>query len=276
MNVLIDARDLAALTPQSVLVADCRFALADPAQGERDFLDAHIPGAVYANLDRDLSDLSKPHLGRHPLPDESAFTATLSRWGWTRAQRIIAYDDNGGALAAARLWWLARIAGIEASVLDGGLRAWREADLPLERGPECSHAKTIVDLHFDPRQVVYTDELERLRAQSSMLLLDARAAERYRGEVEPIDRVGGHVPGARNRPFAQNLETDGRFKPAAQLREEFAALIGESDPRDVVHMCGSGVTAAHNLLAMEAAGLAGSRLFAPSWSGWIQRVKPMP
>lgn len=272
MNVLIEARELAALSPESVLIVDCRFALADPAQGERDFLDAHIPDAVYANLDRDLSDLSKPHLGRHPLPEESALAATLARWGWMRIRRIVAYDDNGGALAAARLWWLARIAGIEAGVLDGGLHAWREAGLPLEHGPEMPRARTPVELHFDPEQIVYVDELQRLRAQSSMLLLDARAAERYRGEIEPIDRVGGHVPGAHNRPFTQNLETDGRFKPAQQLREEFAALLGESDPRDVVHMCGSGVTAAHNLLAMEAAGLAGSRLFAPSWSGWIQRA----
>ncbi|MEO6968404.1 MAG: sulfurtransferase [Rhodanobacteraceae bacterium] len=269
MTPLIKARELAAQPPQSVLIVDCRFALADPAQGECDYLEAHVPGAVYAHLDRDLSDLSKPHLGRHPLPDEAVFAATLSRWGWAREKRIVACDDNGGALAAARLWWLARIAGIDAGVLDGGLRAWREAGLPLEQGAGKQRAASRVALHFDPEQIVYAEELKRLREQPAMLLLDARAAQRYRGEVEPIDRKAGHVPGARNRPFSENLGEDGCFKPAQRLREEFAVLLGECDPRDLVHMCGSGVTAAHNLLAMEHAGLSGSRLFAPSWSGWI-------
>lgn len=271
MCLLIQARELAALPPAAVLIVDCRFSLADPGQGERDFIEAHIPAAMYAHLDRDLSDLSKQGVGRHPLPDPQAFAQTLSRWGWTRDRRIVAYDDQGGALAAARLWWLARIAGIEASVLDGGLHAWRGAGLPLETGTEKPRAATRVELRFDPEQIVYFEELERLRTRGSMLLLDARAAERYRGEFEPLDAKAGHVPGALNRPFAQNLDAGGRFKPAPRLREEFVALLGERDPREVVHMCGSGVTAAHNLLAMEVAGLAGSRLFAPSWSGWVSR-----
>ncbi len=268
-DVLIDVHSLAALPTSEMLIVDCRFELSGPGKGEREFLQAHVPGAVYANLDRDLSDLSKKNLGRHPLPDEHTFSQTLSRWGWMPRRRIVAYDDNGGALAAARLWWLLRICGIEASVLDGGWRAWCNAGLQIEQGEARPREATHVEVHFNPAQIVLYDELERLRVQSAMLLLDARGAARYRGEVEPIDRKAGHVPGALNRPFNDNLEADGRFKSPQRLHEEFAALLRERYPRDVVHMCGSGVTAAHNLLAMEAAGLHGSRLFAPSWSGWV-------
>ncbi|HXE66026.1 MAG TPA: sulfurtransferase [Rhodanobacteraceae bacterium] len=269
LDVLMDAGTLAALTPESVLIVDCRFALADPAKGERDYLEAHIPGAVYASLDHDLSDLSKKDLGRHPLPDVAAFARTLSRWGWRKGQWIVAYDDAGGALAAARLWWMLRLAHIDACVLDGGWQAWLAASRPVEHGAAAPREMTTVDLPADPSAVVYFEELEALRGKPSTLLLDARAAPRFRGESEPIDRAAGHVPGARNRPFSQNLAGDGRFKPAENLRVEFETLLGDRSPRDVVHMCGSGVTACHNLLAMEAAGLRGSRVFAPSWSGWV-------
>lgn len=268
-DVLIDANTLADLAPESVLIVDCRFALADPGQGEREFLEAHIPGAVYASLDRDLSDLSKQGLGRHPLPEPDAFAQTLARWGWRLGMRVVAYDDAGGALAAARLWWMLDAAGIAASVLDGGWQSWREAGLPTESGEAAPLPAAPVEFRFDPARVVFYDELESLRQQPGTLLLDARAAPRFRGESEPIDRVGGHVPGAGNRPFSQNLDSSGRFKPAKMLRAEWDAALGGRAPRDVVHMCGSGVTACHNLLAMEAAGLHGSRLFAPSWSGWV-------
>jgi thiosulfate/3-mercaptopyruvate sulfurtransferase len=268
-DVLIDAETLAGLPPESVLIVDCRFALADPGQGEREFLEAHIPGAVYASLDRDLSDLSKQGLGRHPLPEPEVFAQTLSRWGWRLGMRVVAYDDAGGALAAARLWWMLDAAGIAASVLDGGWRAWREAGLPTESGEAVPLPSAPVDFGFDPRRVVFYEELENLRKGHATLLVDARAAPRFRGESEPIDRVGGHVPGAANRPFSQNLDSNARFKPAAALREEWGEALGGRVPRDVVHMCGSGVTACHNLLAMESAGLHGSRLFAPSWSGWV-------
>lgn len=268
-DILIDARTLASLPESEVLVVDCRFELSHPDKGGREFLEAHIPNAIYASLDHDLSDLSRQDLGRHPLPDEHAFSQTLSRWGWTPRRRLVAYDDAGGALAAARLWWLLRICGIEASALDGGWRAWRNASLPVERGEARPREGTHVRVRLDPAQVVYYEELERLRADDSILLLDARGAARYRGEVEPIDRVAGHVPGALNRPFNDNLDADGRFKSPERLREEFMSLLEGRDAQDVIHMCGSGVTAAHNLLAMEVAGLHGSRLFAPSWSGWI-------
>lgn len=267
-DVLIDAKVLAALPPRSVLIVDCRFALTDPGKGERDFLEAHVPGAVYASLDRDLSDLSKQGLGRHPLPDVDAFARTLTGWGWNERQRVVAYDDAGGALAAARLWWMLTCVGIDASVLNGGWQAWKQAGLPVEHGAALPRNATHVVLDFDPAKAVYYEELESLRWQSSTLLLDARAAPRFRGESEPLDRAAGHIPGARNRPFSQNLADDGRFKPAAILQKEFAVVLGTHAAGDVVHMCGSGVTACHNLLAMEAAGLRGSRLFAPSWSGW--------
>jgi thiosulfate/3-mercaptopyruvate sulfurtransferase len=268
-KVLIDARTLATLPAHDVLIVDCRFGLADPGKGERDFLDAHIPGAVYASLDRDLSDLSKQGLGRHPLPDIEAFAQTLSRWGWRKPQRVVAYDDAGGALAAARLWWMLESVGAAASVLDGGWKAWTAAGLPVEHGAAVPRPASSVDLHFDPARVVYHEELQALRERPSTLLLDARAAPRFRGESEPLDRAAGHVPGAHNRPFSENLDAAGRFKSPQALREEFEAALAGHHPHDVVHMCGSGVTACHNLLAMEAAGLHGSRLFAPSWSGWV-------
>ena len=270
-HTLVSVDELAAAlhAHDDILVVDCRFDLADPAQGERDYLAAHIPGAVYASLDRDLSDLSQRSVGRHPLPHDAGFSAALSRWGWRPGLRVVTYDDANGALAAARLWWLLRLAGhANAAVLDGGLAAWRGAGQLLEAGQP---QRTAGDVHvvLDRAQVLWSDELVRRRAEGSVLLIDARAAPRYRGEVEPIDPVAGHVPGAINRPFAENLDAHGRFKPPAQLREEFARALGGRPADSVAHMCGSGVTACHNLLAMEHAGLGGSQVFAPSWSGWV-------
>ena len=269
-TTLIDVRSLAATPPDDVLIVDCRFDLADPAKGARDYLDGHIPGAVYASLDRDLSDLSRQAegLGRHPLPLESAFNALLSRWGWRAGMQVVSYDAAGGALAAARLWWLLRLVGVQqVAVLDGGYAAWLVAGLPVEVGESAARSASRVSLRYDTSQVLL-DHVALLHDAAGQLL-DARAVPRYRGDVEPLDRVGGHVPGALNRPFTDNLSSDGRFKPAAQLRDEFAAVLGSTSPSQVMHMCGSGVTACHNLLAMEYAGLHGSRLYAPSWSGWI-------
>ena len=267
LRTLVDATTLAELIRDGdVLVVDCRFELADTAAGASAYAQGHIPGAVYADLNRDLSDLTKAGLGRHPMPDATAFSAVLARWGWTPHTRVVAYDSANGALAAARLWWMLRLVGAhEVAVLDGGWSAWRAAGLPVETETR-PRAPAQVAVEFDPAQIIYTDELQALRQN---MLLDARAAPRFRGEVEPIDPVAGHVPGARNRPFSENLDSDGRFKPAAQLRAEFVALLGGQAPENVVHMCGSGVTACHNVLAMEHAGLLGSRVYAPSWSGYI-------
>lgn len=270
LTTLIDTAALAAMTPADVLIVDCRFDLADPGKGERDFRQGHIPGAVYASLDHDLSDLSRQPdgLGRHPLPLESAFSAVLSRWGWRAGMPVVSYDAGNGALAAARLWWLLRLAGVrDVAVLDGGFAAWQAAGLPTESGEATLRPASKVSLRYDAKQVLV--DHAAVRDGASGQLLDARATPRYRGDVEPLDRVGGHIPGALNRPFSDNLGSDGRFKPAAQLRDEFTVVLGDTAPADVVHMCGSGVTACHNLLAMEHAGLHGSRLYAPSWSGWI-------
>ena len=269
-TTLIEAAELAVLPAERVLIVDCRFELGDPEKGERDYREGHIPGAVYASLDRDLSDLSRvvEGLGRHPLPLESAFNALLSRWGWQPGMQVVSYDTAGGALAAARLWWLLRLAGAPgAAVLNGGYAAWLAADLPVESGAQASRSASKVSLHYDASQVLL--DHAAVADGASGQLLDARGAPRYRGDVEPLDRVGGHVPGALNRPFADNLGSDGRFKPAAQLRDEFTAALRGAVPANVIHSCGSGVTACHNLLAMEYAGLHGSRLYAPSWSGWV-------
>ena len=269
-TTLIDAEALAGLAPHDVLIVDCRFDLADAGKGEREYLDGHIPGAVYASLDRDLSDLSRQAegLGRHPLPLESALSQVLSRWGWRPGIQVVSYDAAGGALAAARLWWLLRLVGEKhVAVLDGGYAAWQAAGLPIEKGEMAARAASKVSLRFDDSLMLL--DHTTLPAAGKGVLLDARAAPRYRGDVEPLDRVGGHVPGALNRPFGDNLGSDGRFKSAAQLRDEFGVVLGSTEPADVVHMCGSGVTACHNLLAMEHAGLHGSRLYPPSWSGWI-------
>ncbi|MEO7064224.1 MAG: sulfurtransferase [Dokdonella sp.] len=277
MRTLVSAQELAALRERGdVLVVDCRFDLSDPGKGERDYLEAHIPGALYASLDRDLSDLTKRGFGRHPLPDDDAFSGLLSRWGWRPGITVIAYDTANGALAAARLWWMLRLAGDDfVGVLDGGLAAWTQAGFALESGPvHLEHA----DVHasFDGSRVVWFDELERRREQGSALLIDARSAQRFSGDLEPIDPVGGHVPEALNRPFSDNLDVSGHFKTVDQLRQEFDALLAGRKASDIVHMCGSGVTACHNLLAMEYAGLHGSRLFAPSWSGWVSdRSRPV-
>ncbi|GLQ86915.1 sulfurtransferase [Dyella flagellata] len=268
-STLIAAEELAALPPENVLIVDCRHELADPTKGERDYRSEHIPGAVFADLDHDLSDLSRVPLGlgRHPLPSEAAFSAVLSRLGWRPGLQVVCYDASTGALAAVRLWWLLRLCGVrEAAVLDGGYAAWKAAKLPVTQEiPQ--RQPTQVSVHYQPSQVIL--DHAAINSLQQELLIDARATPRYRGEVEPIDRAAGHVPGAVNRPFTDNLQADGRFKAPAQLRQEFQSVIGKRAPDQVVHMCGSGVTACHNLLAMEHAGLAGSRLYAPSWSGWI-------
>jgi len=275
LHTLIDAAVLMSrIRKDDVLVVDCRFDLADSARGAREYASGHIPGAVYADLNRDLSDLSKPGLGRHPLPDAKAFSAVLARWGWTPQIPVVAYDAANGALAAARLWWMLRLIGArEVAVLDGAFAAWLAAGFPLETA-SAHRLQHPLDVEFDLGQIVDTEALQADR--QSILLLDARAAPRFRGEVEPIDPVAGHVPGARNRPFSDNLMADGRFKSAPQLRAELQALIGAQRTDLVVHMCGSGVTACHNLLAMEHAGLHGSRVYAPSWSGWISdKTRPV-
>lgn len=249
-------------------IFDCRFALADPAAGEAAWRTAHIPGARYAHLDRDLSGPHAPGAGRHPWPSAEAFAAWLGREGITPVTQVVAYDAGDGAFAA-RLWWLLRSVGHRAvAVLDGGFAAWTAAGLPTDADtPEVVVAPPYPGTFASGRLLDAITTAQRVAAGD--LLIDARGAERFRGEVEPIDRVAGHVPGARNRPYPANLR-DGRFKPAAELAAEFAALLEGRAPSSVVAMCGSGVTACHHLLAMAHAGLDGAALFTGSWSGWIE------
>lgn len=270
-NAVIAAQDLAThLDDAQWRVLDCRFELSDANAGWQAYGRAHVPGAYYAHLDTDLSDTGRSGLGRHPLPDPDVFAAILGRWRITPDCQVVCYDAAGGALAAARAWWLLRACGHRrVAVLDGGWPAWLEAGLATaddepEQGVDAYPAQWDENLY-----TLDAAQLARDLAADHLLLLDARAAPRFRGEVEPLDSRAGHLPGAINRPFAQNLDSGGRFKPPAQLRAEFAALLGAHPPGQVMHMCGSGVTATHNLLAMEHAGLHGSRLYAPSWSGWI-------
>lgn len=270
-RTLIDVATAAHLPSHDVLFVDARFDLAQPAKGDEDYAHSHVPGAVRADLDRDLADMATPSngRGRHPLPSAEAFGAWLSRAGWRPDLQVVVYDGAGGALAAARFWWLARLAGLDnVAVLDGGWPAWLEAKHPVDADVPAV-AATTVHAVFDEAGMVGADELTGGVASGRYVLLDARAAPRYRGEVEPLDPVAGHVPGARNRPFADNLDANGYFRSPGDLRRAFEGVIGPHPAEDVVHMCGSGVTACHNLLAMEYAGLCGSRLYAPSWSGWV-------
>lgn len=264
---LIDPTAAADAIAAGARAIDCRFDLGDPDLGQRQYLEAHLPGAAYAHLDRHLSDLSKAGRGRHPLPDAADFSRHLSRWGVAPDTLVIAYDERQSAFAA-RLWWMLRAAGHEAVVvLDGGIEAWRRAGLPLETTPTLP-PPVRREVVFDAAWMVDADVVERCRTDPACLLLDARPGPRFRGEVEPLDPVAGHVPGAVNRPVTDNLAADGRFKPAASLRAEFDALLAGRPPAAVVSMCGSGVTACHTLLAMAAAGLDGAKLYPGSWSEW--------
>lgn len=270
---LISCAELsAALGEPGLRVIDCRFDLGNPDAGTLAYAECRIPGARYAHLDRDLSDLSlKSTHGRHPLPSSMALSASMSRLGVERGTQVVAYDQDSG-MYAARLWWLLRECGhAQVRVLDGGYARWLKLGLTLEQGTPPNYPSKGLPEALDLRAgaLVGADQLLPALHSNAMLLLDARGAARFRGEVEPIDPVAGHVPGARNRPFTENLAPDGCFKAPEQLRAEFEALLVGQSPASVVHMCGSGVTACHNRLAMDVAGLNGSRLYADSWSGWI-------
>jgi thiosulfate/3-mercaptopyruvate sulfurtransferase len=265
-----DALRAALATRDAPVIVDTRFDLADVAAGETAWRAGHVPGSIYLHLDRDLSGPKTGpdgvFRGRHPLPDRAAFAATLGRCGITPATQVVALDAQGG-MVAARLWWMLRWMGHSAvAVLDGGIAAWTAIGgaLATDRG-EVSAAPP----YPERTALAGTISADSLAAElGRMRLVDARAGERFRGEFEPLDAAAGHIPGALNRFFKDNLDGDGRFKPAAQLRAEFAPLLGTHATDRVVHQCGSGVTACHNLLAMEHAGLPGSVLYAGSWSEW--------
>jgi thiosulfate/3-mercaptopyruvate sulfurtransferase len=268
-TTLIDAaalrRLLGSATPPVLI--DARFDLADPAAGERAHGEAHLPGAHYLHLDRDLSAARTGRNGRHPLPQRSLFAARIGALGIGPQTQVVAYDAQGGSYAA-RVWWLLRWLGHEAvAVLDGGLPAWVAAGGAVN---DADVARSSTTAPYPERaSLVSSVDADALLARLGRTpLIDARAPEHFRGEVEPLDAQAGHIPGALNRCYRDNLRADGRFKPAEALRAEFTPLLGAAAPGEVVHQCGSGVTACHNLLAMEHAGLAGSLLYPGSWSEW--------
>ncbi|HXP26829.1 MAG TPA: sulfurtransferase [Steroidobacteraceae bacterium] len=257
-----------------IAIIDCRFDLMNPDGGRRAYLDGHIPGARYADLNKDLSAPITATSGRHPLPTPSDFAGTLVRLGVGRATQVVAYDDSGGAFAA-RLWWMLRWVGHPAAaVLDGGIKAWVSEGGTLLSGEENPLPAAKVGPHVsaqaDAAAVIGTADLEQRLADPAFLLIDARAGERFAGTVEPIDTVGGHIKGAVNHPFSANLGTDGRFLPAQVLRQAWERRLAGRSPTQVAAMCGSGVTACHNLLSLEVAGLRGAKLYAGSWSEWIR------
>ncbi|MGY4494359.1 sulfurtransferase [Pseudomonas sp. TE3610] len=269
-TTLIDGPELAALVRQgpAPLLLDCRFDLAAPDSGEAAFAEGHLPGAQYLHLDRDLSGAKTGHNGRHPLPARDTLAVRLRELGLNQDQQVVVYDAQGG-MFAARVWWLLRWLGHEnVAVLDGGLPAWTAAGQGLQ-----SERSQPLPGNFVSRQAL-VDTVDRaavlanLQGQGLLVIVDARAPDRFRGENETLDARGGHIPGARNRFFRDNLGVDGRFKSAADLRTEFSALLGTHEAQQSVQQCGSGVTACHNLLAMEVAGLGGARLYPGSWSEW--------
>ncbi len=273
-STLISASDLQQLmtSDQPWLVMDCSFDLMNPDSGRQQFEAQHIPGAVYVHLDDHLSDKTGPDRasgGRHPLPSRETFAARLRALGLRNGQQAVVMERQG-ASQCGRLWWMLKWCGHEAvAVLDGGLAAWQAAGGALASGPSPA---TAAPQHFELKpplvNVLGAQDLARRLGHPDLTVIDARAAARFRGEVEPLDPVAGHIPGALNRPFIDNMAPDGRFKPAAELRAEFDRLLAGRDPATVVHQCGSGVSAIPNLLAMEIAGLGRSALFPGSWSEW--------
>lgn len=270
---LIDAAALAARLAEGepTVLLDCSFELTDPDAGERQFAEAHLPGALYVHLDRDLcgprTGADGRFRGRHPLPSREAFAATLGRLGVAPDTTVVAYDRQG-SMYAARVWWMLRWMGHDpVRVLDGGLPAWRATGAALVSGAAAVSApRAPYPERAALASMVEADALARRLGE--LRLIDARAVERFRGEIEPLDAVAGHIPGARNRPFKDNLAADGRFLDADALRAAWAPLLAGHAADAVVHQCGSGVTACHNLLAVAAAGLGEGVLYPGSWSEW--------
>lgn len=267
-RTLIQAEELASLLGDARLrIFDCRFDLARPTYGRTAYLDEHLPGAIYADLNTDLSSAATATSGRHPLPSPAWFEARLRAWGLHADSRVVAYDDSNGAYAA-RLWWMLRWVGHDdVAVLDGGMRRWLQLGLPLtDEVPAPAPGRFTAR----PRaaMIASADDVLAASADPAARILDARATERYRGEVEPIDRVAGHIPGARNHAFGTSLDAQGRFLAPDALRASLRPSLDSIGAERTIVYCGSGVTACHVLLALEHAGLGGARLYPGSWSQW--------
>ena len=288
-TTLISAEELQALMANSqpsiqLRIFDCSFDLSQPHAGQEQYLASHIPGAIYADLDQSLSARhgvpgahgvmtasgadAPASGGRHPLPNRERFATWLSSVGMGNDMQAVVYDRNG-VNYCGRLWWMLKWAGHDnVAILDGGLQAWQAAGGAISRGEEPAHFQANFLLGPELAMLIDTQTVAAQLGRPGQTLIDARAAPRFKGEVEPVDPVAGHIPGALNRPFTQNLTSEGKFKPAAQLKSEFAALLGARAPETVVHHCGSGVSALPNLIAMEIAGFGRTGLYAGSWSDW--------
>ncbi len=269
-KTLISAQGLLQnVNKQDWIVVDCRFSLADAEAGFKAYRHGHLPGARYADLNKDLSGQITDYTGRHPLPNFSQLARKLGEWGIDNHTQVVAYDDAGGVFAS-RLWWLLRWLGhYQVAVLDGGLTHWKKLGYPLTT--VLPILKPVIFRPYPGEDSGLTAiQVENGLAQKQLCLIDARAAERFHGQQEPMDSVAGHIPGALSRPFQSNLDKDGLFFSSEKLQSQFNQLIGNKSSNQVAHMCGSGVTACHNLLAMEIAGLTGSKLYPGSWSEWIR------
>lgn len=249
------------------VIFDCRFTLTDTEAGRNAYQRAHIPGARYAHLDDDLAGEVTPSTGRHPLPDPAVLAEKLGSWGVDDSKQVVVYDDSFGAMAS-RMWWLLRWLGHDAvALLDGGLPRWvREGGAMTAELPAIE--PSVFNARPDSTMWVDSSRVEQAMNNGSVIL-DARAEERFAGDIEPLDKVAGHVPGAINLPFEDNLDLGGGFLSPEELRELYRDATGSKPPSEIIHMCGSGVTACHNLLAMEVAGLGGAKLYPGSWSEWI-------
>jgi thiosulfate/3-mercaptopyruvate sulfurtransferase len=266
-TTIISTDALAAhLTDPNLVIVDCRHNLTESDAGANAYRIAHLPGALFLHLDRDLSGPNTGKNGRHPMPDIALFAATLGRIGIDGTRQVVAYDQNGG-MWASRLWWMLQWLGHDrVAVLDGGLDKWIAEGRPVNAELPVARAATFVPKPLRP--TASAQEILQHLGDGTLTVLDARAPERYRGDIEPMDPVAGHIPGAINRPYATNLTAQGIFKSAEALRHEFEGQFANRAPASVVHQCGSGVTACHNVLAMAIAGLTGSRLYPGSWSEW--------
>ena len=267
--MLINTHDLSLhLSDPQWVIFDCRHDLMEPDKGERLYREGHIPGAHFANIDTDLSGEKSGRNGRHPLPSPAAFAAFLARHGVSQTAAVVAYDDVGGQFAS-RLWWMARWIGLKnVYLLDGGITKWLADGRAISKDVPVSQPVAL-QANANPLMLWSAAEVLAHLDDPQIALIDARAPERYRGEVEPIDPVAGHIPGAINRFNKLNLNADLTMRPAAEIRKEFVELVANRSPDQVLHQCGSGVTACLNIFAMEYAGLTGSKLYAGSWSEWI-------
>jgi thiosulfate/3-mercaptopyruvate sulfurtransferase len=269
-TLLIETTELSAhLQDPTWAVIDCRFDLTKPDWGFADYQNGHIPGAVYAHLDHDLAGQITSQTGRHPLPSLEEMAARFSSWGIGPDTQVVIYDTTGGSFAG-RLWWMLRFCGHQrVALLNGGLRGWLATGLPLTNGIE-QHTPAVFISKPDYSMMASITDVERYRQDPAYKLIDARAAERFRGELEPIDPVAGHIPGAINRFHGRNLGPEGTFLPISELMNEFTTLLGDTPAERTIVYCGSGVTSCHHIIAMELAGRKGVKLYPGSWSEWIR------